>query len=87
MEVILEFLEEYYKQNAGENGKRKAWRINCNTYRHICSSSTLLLVTADKVHWAADEDSRQHGWTYYEPPVSIKTSPCIGHVVKCARTV
>lgn len=31
LEVILEFLEEYYKQNAGENGKRKAWRINCNT--------------------------------------------------------
>lgn len=25
LEVILEFLEEYYKQNAGDNGKRKAW--------------------------------------------------------------
>lgn len=27
LEVILEFLEEYYKQNAGENGKRKPWKI------------------------------------------------------------
>lgn len=25
LEVILEFLEEYYKQSSGENGKRKAW--------------------------------------------------------------
>lgn len=27
LEVILEFLEEYYKQSSGENGKRKAWIV------------------------------------------------------------
>lgn len=27
LEVILEFLEEYYKQSGGENGKRKAWIV------------------------------------------------------------
>lgn len=27
LEVILEFLEEYYRQNAGEHGKRKVCEI------------------------------------------------------------
>lgn len=27
LEVILEFLEEYYKQSSGENGKTMAWII------------------------------------------------------------
>lgn len=27
LEVILEFLEEYYKQSSGENGRRKAWIV------------------------------------------------------------
>lgn len=35
LEVIIEFLEEYYKQNTGENGKKKAWKINYDTKSQI----------------------------------------------------
>ncbi|XP_073336517.1 transcription factor Spi-B [Pagrus major] len=54
LEVILEFLEEYYKQNNGEN--------------------------VDKVHWTAEEESRQQCWMHYEPPnIKPALQPLLAH--------
>lgn len=76
LEVILEFLEEYYKQSSGENGKRKAWIVRLEG--HFCSFwHTRFVLSVEKVHWIAEGEPRQQGWTCYEPPVSTETSPPI----------
>ncbi|XP_042260009.1 transcription factor Spi-C, partial [Thunnus maccoyii] len=59
LEVILEFLEEYYRQNTGENGKEKGWKMKLS----------------DKVYWAAgvpgvDDSSCEQLGMSYESPVS-----------------
>lgn len=71
LEVILEFLEEYYKQSSGENGKTMAWIIIQTifpfTWAHVLSLSV------EKVPWLADEEPCQQAWMCYEPPVSTET--------------
>lgn len=74
LEVILEFLEEYYKQNNRENGKKMLIIIFLTTDLISVFQPFFLVFsfsTVDKVYWTAEEQSHQHCWTYYEPPVSF----------------
>lgn len=94
--MILEFLEEYYRQNTGENGKRKDLKVQVSHSKSLAFKERFVFSPVDKLYCTAGVDARsspvgeascEQRWMWYEPPVRTQTFDFFRSRLKNDRTV